>query len=247
MQLWALLSLSIAIGFIQGFLHCAGMCGPFVLAYSMARSSNRASGYSFKVFLKEFSQSHVLHNLGRITSFTILGAVFGFIGSFVNTMGDFTGIEAVSALLGGWLMIGWAIDEFRTGHGGSVIEKISLLNWRPIQRILRQGVHTASPVRSYFSGLILGMHPCGLLFALLVSAASTGSMIAGGLCLLAFGIGTIPSLFTVAMVGWYGRRRFQGRWVSRMTASFISLSGAVFILRGLVLNHWIPSVNPWLF
>jgi sulfite exporter TauE/SafE len=249
LNLELLLASAASIGLLQGFLHCSGMCGPFVLAYSMAMVPKSTDGTAvappsvWKVLLR----NHLPHNLGRVTAFTVLGVVFGAIGSFLNIIGATTGIEAIAGFIGGGLMIWWAVDEFRTGHGGAFVEKWSLLQWKPVQRYLRQGIHKSSATSAYLSGTILGLHPCGLLFAMLLSASSTGSALRGGLTLLAFGIGTIPALFSVAIVGFYGRKRLQSRTFAYIAAVFIGLSGVLFILRGLAVNHWIPSVSPWLF
>ncbi|WP_201024976.1 sulfite exporter TauE/SafE family protein [Ferroacidibacillus organovorans] len=247
MQLFMLMGGALLIGFIQGFLHCSGMCGPFVLAYSLGVRAKAEQGASPRTLVAAFFKSQLLHNLGRIVSFTILGAVFGAMGSFLNTLRGATGIEAISGLIGGMLMIGWAVDEFRTGHGGGFVERFSILSWKPVQRALRVGIQKTSLGYAFFSGILLGLHPCGLLFALLLAASATGSALAGGLSLFAFGLGTIPSLLTVATIGWYGKKRLQGRVFAKVTAALMTCSGILFILRGLAMNHWIPSVNAWLF
>ncbi|WP_179122973.1 sulfite exporter TauE/SafE family protein [Ferroacidibacillus organovorans] len=247
MQLYMLMSGALLIGFIQGFLHCSGMCGPFVLAYSLGARVKAEQGASPHFILVAFLKSQLLHNLGRVTAFTCLGAVFGEMGSFLNTLRSATGIEAISGLVGGILMIGWAVDEFRTGHGGGFIERWSILSWKPIQRVLREGMQRTSAGYAFFSGTLLGLHPCGLMFALLLAASATGSALAGGLSLLAFGLGTVPSLLAVAIIGWYGKKRLQGRIFANVSATVMTCSGILFILRGLAMNHWIPSVNAWLF
>ncbi|WP_245926321.1 sulfite exporter TauE/SafE family protein [Sulfoacidibacillus thermotolerans] len=242
----ALLMTAFSVGLLQGFVHCAGMCGPFVLAYSLALGgdSGARSPVSLRMILLK---AHLPHNLGRILSFTILGALFGAIGSFVNVASKTTGIQATAAFVGGTLMVLWALDEWRTGHGASFLERYSLLRNKGIQENLRKWMNRRDPLGAFFAGMLLGLHPCGLLFAMLISAAAAGSALKGGLLLFAFGIGTIPSLLAVATAGFYGRKRLQGRLFSNLAATLIALSGILFILRGMVINNWIPSVNPWLF
>lgn len=240
----ALFVWAVSIGLLQGFLHCSGMCGPFVIAFSLSRTSaSQIEGKNTFAFISMFVRSHLVHNLGRIFTFVVIGSVFGAVGSFVNAASHLNGIQAVAGMIGGVLMIAWGIDEFRTGHGAAVLEKLSLLRFGVVKRLMRKGAAN----NPFLSGAILGLHPCGLLFAMLVSAAATGSVWAGGMVLLAFGIGTIPALMIVALLGWYGKKRFTSKVFSYVAATLITCSGILFILRGLAVNGWIPGVNPWLF
>lgn len=244
MQHITLIGWALSIGLLQGFLHCSGMCGPFVVAFSLSRSASVEEGSKgISSFVSIFLSGHLVHNLGRIFTFVIIGAVFGGLGSFVNTASGLNGLQAVAGFVGGLLMIAWAVDELRTGHGAGFLEKWSPLRLKSMQKVMRRDLAR----QPFVSGAILGLHPCGLLFAMLISAAATGSVWVGGSVLLAFGIGTMPALLIVALLGWYGRKRFTGRVFSYIAAGLIAGSGVLFILRGLAVNGWIPGVNPWLF
>ena len=242
---WALLFWALGVGFLQGFLHCAGMCGPFVMSYSLAARGNNANPER-SLFARAWV-AHGLHNLGRIVSFTVLGVLFGALGSFVDSAAHLHKVQAAAGFVGGGLMIWWAFDEFRTHHAASVLERFSLLRLSVTRRWFAHLVRRRQPLFSFLSGSLLGLHPCGLLFAMLFSAAATGSAFGGGLVLFAFGIGTTPSLLAIATVGWYGRRRLRGLGFTYLTASLIGLSGVLFILRGLSSNGLVPKVNMWLF
>ncbi len=239
-----LLVWALGVGLLQGFLHCTGMCGPFVLAFSVSfRSGDKTSKHPGR----QVVMSHVAHNLGRILSFAVMGAIFGALGHFVNTAAHTTGLEAAAGFIGGGLMLFWAVDEARSGHGGGFMEQWSLLQWKPVQKLFRKLMGARSPKAAFFAGIILGFHPCGLIFAMLLSAAATGSPLAGALTLLVFGIGTSPALLSVAAAGWYGAKRLSGRKFTYIAAGLIALSGILFIMRGMAVNGWIPEVNPWLF
>ncbi len=237
---WAL-----GVGLLQGFIHCSGMCGPFVLAFSLAfHQDAEASRKSSK---RRALGLHLIHNAGRVLSFTALGGLFGAIGSFVNTISGTAGIDAVAALVGGLLMILWAIDQARTGHGAGFMERWSLMSLSPIRRTLHRIMSKKTPGAAFTAGILLGFHPCGLIFAMLVSAAATGSALHGALVLLMFGVGTIPALLSVAALGWFGRKRLRTKSFSYLAAILIGLSGVLFMLRGLAINGWIPNVNPWIY
>lgn len=228
---------ALSVGLLQGWLHCAGMCGPFVLAFSLAvRQGRRRPGQLLLL--------HLAHNAGRIVTFTILGAIFGWVGSFVDTAAHLTGFEGAAGLIGGSLMILWAVDQARTGHGGGAIEKWSLLQAAPLQKTFRRLIGGQTLDSAFGAGLLLGLHPCGLIFAMLLTAAATGSALSGGLTLLAFGLGTVPALLSVAAAGTWGGRRLQNRSVSYVVAGIIAVSGLLFALRGMAVNGWVPHVQP---
>lgn len=216
------------------------MCGPFVLAFSLTIPKDGGS-------LTRALRVMGLHNGGRILGFAVLGTVFGLVGSFVNLASRTAGLDGVAGLVGGVLMIIWAIDQVRTGHAAGWVERWSLLSVGPMRRWMQSLRTNKNPLSGFLSGLLLAAHPCGLLFGLLLTAAASGSWWHGGLTLLAFGVGTIPAMISVAMAGYYGRKRLTGRWASYVTAALIGLSGILFALRGLAVNGIIPEVNPWLF
>ena len=50
------------------------------------------------------------------------------------------------------------------------------------------------PASRLLVGLCWGLLPCGLVYTLLLAAASTGSVPAGAAIMVAFGLGTLPSM-----------------------------------------------------
>ncbi len=238
---------ALVMGLLQGVLHCSGMCGPFVLAFGLSTRVAGGSAPGLRARLRALLPVHLSHNAGRILAFTLLGAVFGWIGAFVDTVARLTGVEAAAGLVGGAAMLAWAVDEVRTGHGGGFMERWSLLRAPALQRRLRQTLGRRDPWGAFLSGGLLGLHPCGLLYIMLLSAAATGRAVSGGLVLLAFGVGTVPALLTVATAGTLGGARLRGRAFSYLAAALIGASGLLFALRGMAVNGWIPEVNPWLF
>lgn len=242
----ALAGWALGVGLLQGFLHCVGMCGPFVLSFSIAATPKEGSGREHHV--RNLVLVHGAHNLGRVLAFGVLGAIFGAVGSFVNAAAHIAGMQAAAGMIGGALMILWAIDQWRTGHGGGSVERWSLLRVPLIGKaLIRLSKPGGGPLAALGAGFILGFHPCGLLFAVLLSAAASGSWHSGLLTLLAFGVGTVPSLAIVATAGWLGRKRLTSRTFSYLAAILMGASGLLFALRGMAFNGWIPSVNPWLF
>ena len=57
---------------LAGSFHCVGMCGPIALALPIGNRS---------VF--EAALSGILYNLGRIITYGVLGAIFGYFGKTI--------------------------------------------------------------------------------------------------------------------------------------------------------------------
>jgi sulfite exporter TauE/SafE len=235
-------AVALSTGLLQGFLHCAGMCGPFVLAYSLSLPAGGGPPAFARV-----APLHLAHNAGRIAAFAALGVLFGWIGSFVDAAARLTGLQARAGRLGGALMVAWAVDQARTGHGGGALERWSPLQAGPLRRAFRRLLGRRDPASALVAGALLGLHPCGLLFAMLLTAAATASPLRGGLTLLAFGVGTLPALLGVAAAGTLGGARLRGRFFGGLSAAIVGLGGVLFALRGLAVNGWVPHVWPWLF
>ena len=66
----------ISIAFLGSFGHCVGMCGGIVIAYS---STKIKSHWTKQV--QAFA--HLLYSFGRITTYMILGALFGLASTFI--------------------------------------------------------------------------------------------------------------------------------------------------------------------
>jgi hypothetical protein len=77
-----------------GSLHCIGMCGGFVAMYSLKSPSDRPS-----------LRYHLLYNLGRITTYSILGGILGYIGSFAAYVGEHRGVPGAVLIVAGVFMV----------------------------------------------------------------------------------------------------------------------------------------------
>ena len=82
------------------------------------------------------------------------------------------------------------------------------------------------------TGLLMGLIPCGMVYGVLISAATNGSMLKGGGMMLAFGLGTLPVLLAfgqvASTVSALGRGVFQ-----RCLGGFVALLGAVGVWKAL--------------
>ena len=81
---------------------------------------------------------------------------------------------------------------------------------------------------SYYSGLVWGFLPCGLIYGVVLTAVFSNTPSQAALITLGFGLGTVPSLVLTGTLYQRFRRITAHRWTQRV-------SGAVFILGGLLM------------
>ncbi|MGB5920447.1 sulfite exporter TauE/SafE family protein [Arcobacter sp.] len=176
----------IAIAFLGSFGHCVGMCGGIVLAYSSTKIDNSWS----KV---KQSLSHILYALGRVSTYTILGFIFGYFGSVVTFNHTTNGILL---LITGFLMIlvGLSLSgklKFLTSIEHSVSKS------KIYQQTFRKLLGSNTFISFYLLGMLNGLLPCGFVYVFAITAASTGSALWGAFVMFIFGLSTIPAMFSL--------------------------------------------------
>jgi hypothetical protein len=214
-------------GLFGGVSHCAGMCGPFVLAQVGARLETLPAG-SFGGWSRLRGGALAPYHFGRLTTYTALGALAGGIGGLFVRATEFRWLLAVFLLLAAALFaaqaVGWH-SALRLGGLETLLSRLS----RPL-------VSDPRGLRGYVLGLTLGFLPCGLLYGALAAAAGSGSALAGGAGMAAFVIGTVPALVAV---GWGGaalgaRRRNLLRRLTRPLLALNALALAALAIRALL-------------
>jgi sulfite exporter TauE/SafE len=84
----------------------------------------------------------------------------------------------------------------------------------------------------FLAGVFTGFLPCGLVYAFLALAASTGNPLAGWLGMACFGLGTVPAMVLTGCGGAMVTARWRAR-VQRVAAVFVIGIGAVTFYRGV--------------
>lgn len=199
------------VGLITG-LHCIGMCGSFIVGYTVKDAEQGRLSYF----------SHLLYGLGKLVSYTLFGAAFGLLGS-VFKITPF--ISGVSILCAGIFLI---IFGLNTLNLLTVLRKIRL---KQPEAMARYAIEKRKQSRSpffigFFSGFLLG---CGPLQAMYIMAAGNGDPLEGAKFLALFALGTLPALLGFGMA----TRLLSGN----MTRRFTQASGIILIVMGsMMLN-----------
>ncbi len=209
--------LLIFAGGLLGSAHCVGMCGGFVLALGGTRPDMAAN-----------LRRQLAYGLGRIFTYTAGGAAAGFGGWRLAAQTQaLVNVQAALSIAAGLLLAALGLAE------------AGVLSWR------RRGGGTcpgagmfasllrATRLRSVFlGGVVNGLLPCGLVYAYLALAASTGGLLLGGATMLCFGLGTLPLMVATGCGGTLltaGRRR----QVFRLAAWCVVLTGVLTLGRGI--------------
>ncbi|MCW8831672.1 MAG: sulfite exporter TauE/SafE family protein, partial [Gammaproteobacteria bacterium] len=83
------------------------------------------------------------------------------------------------------------------------IERVGVPLWKKLEPIGRRLLPVSSPFKALAYGIIWGWLPCGMVYFVLIWALSAGSAIQGAAIMLAFGLGTLPTLLAAGfMTSW---------------------------------------------
>jgi sulfite exporter TauE/SafE len=196
--------------FLAGLLgsgHCFGMCG------GIAGSLGAISGANSRSIALPALQ----FNSGRVLGYALLGAVAG---GVLGAAGEIMALKP----LGKWLRGLTALMVFLIGlrfllgwRGLDLIEKGGAGLWRRIMPLAVRISQRHDWIGRFGLGVCWGFLPCGLVYTVLVTAASTGSAIIGAATMTAFGIGTLPAMLGLTMaapaLGSFLSDRFVRRFV----------------------------------
>jgi sulfite exporter TauE/SafE len=201
------LSLSLFLAGLSGSaVHCIGMCGPFVLGQVIADAERIGPG-GYGEWRRLAGAALAPYHLGRLTTYTGLGAVAGAATALFASTDAFAWLSALLLIAGAALMVAQAFGLVL----GAAAPQAGL-----IQRLAAPLTSSRHPAARYALGVVLGFLPCGLIYGALGAVAGTGSMVQGGLGMAAFSLGTLPALIALGWGGVLLRRRWRGmiRWIA---------------------------------
>lgn len=213
---------------IAGSAHCFAMCGGLTGALSMQARAIQKPMSTLR--------DACLYNLGRLSGYAAAGLLFGWAGEVIqaglNVLRAAALMRLASALLVvlvavrllcGWNLIAWP-------------ERLGARLWRNLNPLMRHAVSHRGIFRSLLLGLLWGWLPCGLAYSMLVFAALSADALRGAAIMLAFGLGTLPSMLTSSVFASQLRRGLNLLGARR-------LSGAVLLGFGIWLG-WAALPSP---
>ncbi len=211
--------LDYTLAFMTGFLgsgHCMGMCGALVSGFFM--KTKRKSVWPY------FS-----YHLARITMYFIVGVVAatlgvtlvstGLIGKIQGFMQIFIGFFVVLLAMG---ILGLSPWQF----------SMKLLPTKIINKTFMAAASRGSTLGAAMGGMLNGMMPCPLVFAVAVNATAAPTPLQGGMLMLALGVGTLPSMLFVTFA--FGKLGAKIRGIMLKAAATIMIAmGANTMYKGI--------------
>jgi uncharacterized protein len=191
---------ALGLGFFGG-VHCIGMCGGIMAALSFAADSS-AHGQPQR---RRFSLL-LCYNLGRLFSYSLMGALVGVLGHFLHAVLGFnivglhtTGLN-VPRVIAGILLIAMGLYLANWWRGLSYLERAGQRLWRYIQPLGKRLLPVVTAQQALLLGSLWGWLPCGLVYSALAYAATAVNPLSAALIMFMFGLGTLPAVFASGLL-----------------------------------------------
>lgn len=211
-------------GFLVGLLgsfHCIGMCGPIAIALPKT---------------KNLVLSRLIYNFGRVITYSMLGLLFGLLGSRLEMFG----LQRIISISLGVLIILTVVTP--------ISYRIKLSNKLGLYKLVGM-------LKMYFGkmfknhsnssmlviGMLNGLLPCGFVYIGITGAIAVGDTLNGMLFMTMFGLGTLPVMLGASLIGSVINLNIRQK-LTRLLPAFSLILAAIFILRGL--NLGIPYISP---
>jgi len=171
----------LSTAFLAGLLgsgHCFGMCGGIAAGLgAMAKGRAVVPALQF--------------NLARLFSYAVLGMVAA------TVLSGASGLMPIAR----WLRLLTAVMILLIGlkflfnfRGIEFIERGGAGLWKKIMPFAMKAGNRQDGIGRVLLGVCWGFIPCGLVYTVLMTAASTANPVGGATTMLAFGIGTLPAM-----------------------------------------------------
>ena len=220
--------LSVFVASLLGSVHCAAMCGG--LAGFCAGADNRPKTASLS------------YHLGRAISYMSLGAIFGGLGSGLDSAAQGFGFAPLASILVGAVLIIWGGISLLGNSTPKFIYNLTSITSKGLGSVLQTAKRKNYPAIALGSitGLLTIFLPCAWLYAFVLLAAASGSALNGALLMFAFWLGSVPALVLLASGVRLLRPSFQ-KMAPRLGASLLVLAGFLSIFAREPLMQLVPD------
>lgn len=216
--------MSFGYTFLLGALtstHCICMCGGIMLSQTTDATMLSAKGNA-----AHCRSASLSYNGARLLSYTLLGGAFGALGTAISYGGRLKSLV--------FTMAGLAVALLGLRMWGLLPEL------RGKTSVCRQSGKTQRRLagKPAAIGLLTGLMPCGVLYAMWIYSAGCGSAAKGALSMLAFGLGTVPLMLIFGALNSFIPAKWA-KYMLRASAMLVCAMGLKMLLKGLMMGGMI--------
>jgi hypothetical protein len=173
---------------ILGGAHCVGMCGGIVGAFTVQLPARQRTWHL-----------HLAYSTGRIASYAAAGAIMGTIGGAGLLFSRVLPVQLLLYVLANLMLVGLGLYLAGLANQVARLEALGAWLWRRIQPYGAGFLPADTPAKAFALGMLWGWLPCGLVYSVLATAMLSGGAASGAAVMLAFGLGTLPSLMLAGL------------------------------------------------
>jgi hypothetical protein len=232
---------------LLGSVHCVGMCGGIVGALSVA--SRPLPAFPVAVVTQgsaalDGALRIAAYNAGRIGSYAVAGAVAGGIGGGARVLVGVPAVQAGGYWLANLMLVALGLYLMDAWRGLARLEAAGQALWRRLQPLMRYLLPLDSAPKVLAVGVLWGWLPCGMVYSVLMTAMLTGSARSGASVMLVFGLGTLPTLLVMGMLGTSLKDWMQRRAVRLASGLVILVFGVLGLARaaGGLPPSWLDAL-----
>jgi sulfite exporter TauE/SafE len=198
---------------LAGSVHCVGMCGGIVgaITASAGRTVARASYPVVPIATAPASAATapllrvLAYNTGRIGSYMLAGAMAGGLAGGAQSLARLAGLQLGFYWLANLMLVALGLYLMNAWRGLAWLEHGGRMLWQRAQPamapLMQQLVPANRPHQVLALGALWGWLPCGMVYSVLLTAMLGGDAWNGAAVMLAFGLGTLPMLTGLGLLG----------------------------------------------
>jgi sulfite exporter TauE/SafE len=219
------------LAFMTGILgsgHCLGMCGSLVSSFFIRLGARSPLAY-------------LAYHGARMSVYGLIGLTAASLGAVLVQTGIFGKVQGILQIAAGLIVILLGLDLLGLSPVRNTL-RFAPLTW--IRKQFTAATERGPVLGAAIGGALNGLMPCSMTMAMAVQATTAPSPAAGGLLLLTFGAGTLPSMLTASFL--FGKLGVRTRgWLLRGAALFIIALGISTLWQGLAYYSVIRKLANW--
>lgn len=203
---------ALLLGLVAGG-HCAGMCGGIVTAFSASAAGPRRL------------QLTLAYHGGRALSYALAGAIVGAAGEAGLALRGGLGAQQLLFAFASLALVTTGLYLAGVGTIARRMEALGGLLWRHIEPWSRPLIPMSTPTRALLLGMVWGWLPCAMVYGALLIAIASGGAALGAATMVAFALGTLPSLLGIGVLAQVARRYVSQRRLRTAAGGAIAAVG----------------------